>query len=491
MMRKIIKSLTDIPNKFQKILVVSIFIFAIFKLLLITTTSPIFGYANNFDFHRQSSCVGLWLDVDKDRHSPRATPIIPNLINDGYINLNGCQLSIDTLIPQFFSLTTPLNGMVEIKNIGLIRVLILLSLTLLLLFRCNLNENQKLIAALFFGLIFCNLTNLLYFNTLYLESAVLIFLYLSGSSIIFYSSIAKINLKLFTFVLLNIYFLGLTKEQYLPLAIIFSLSLLFILLARGKFVLAFLALFIALLIPTTYYSLNDPDKEGVLQSISHTNNVNTYLGAVLPESTNQSKALKILGLPESCANAIGLDWYNPKFWQMDLPCQEVKGVSRTSLLLLFIKQPKTFFVPIFKITQKIYPLKSNLPFLENSTSQTSQRLSLLKFFSYSDWLEMLNEHIFLILILLEMGLFLILLPVVIVLIIKNKYVNLSLSSLFVGSLILNYSLISSVFGDGYTEPLKHSIGFFVGIVIATYGLLSTIYTWTKSKFLIKHANTRP
>jgi hypothetical protein len=72
-----------------------LFILTAIKLIFITTSTPMLGYANNFDFIRQSSCLGLWVYVD-GKQSRSASPWTPNAIYDGKIEPSQCQKSIDS-----------------------------------------------------------------------------------------------------------------------------------------------------------------------------------------------------------------------------------------------------------------------------------------------------------------------------------------------------------------------------------------------------------
>ena len=41
-------------------IVIILFFITVIKMLVVVFSNPILGYANNHDFLRQSSCVGLW-----------------------------------------------------------------------------------------------------------------------------------------------------------------------------------------------------------------------------------------------------------------------------------------------------------------------------------------------------------------------------------------------------------------------------------------------
>ena len=151
---------------------VGLLILAAIKLVFITTSTPMFGYANNFDFIGQSSCLGLWVYVD-DKQSRYASPWAPRAIYDGDLDPSLCQRSIDTWMVSGLLKFHQVGDQVSLKEIGFSRVVIL-GLLALLYFCCHLSLIQKLFASLLFFLMFFDISNLLYFNTLYLEASVLI-----------------------------------------------------------------------------------------------------------------------------------------------------------------------------------------------------------------------------------------------------------------------------------------------------------------------------
>lgn len=449
-----------------------IFIFAIIKLVAIISLEPFFGFANNYDFFRQSSCIGLWLNVSQNIHQPQANPVVPLLINDGYINLNNFQFSIDTVIPYLVTKIYTINQVIPIKIIGAIRVVCLIGFTSWLLWGCGLDNRARRYVALWFGLIFADFANILYFNTLYLEISVLMGLFLSTSCLIYLSLARKINSSLFLLTLVSIALLGLSKEQYLFLAIIFAIYLT-CLIATKEPKKIWAPLLIAVLIPTIYYYLNNPKKEGVLQLNNISNKVNTFLGAVLPEASDPFKALITLRLPESCISGIGLNWHSPDYWK-SLPCQEVAKVNRLRLLPLFIKQPTTLVNPPLKTIKYIYPFKSNLQFSTISNVEDSYLYRFLEAISISTLLTKAGKVFYFLTSLALMSIFFILLPVMLINLIRNKSISTTISACFIGSLIMNYTIFSTVYGDGYVEPFKHAIGFLVGYIFSASGCFTII-----------------
>lgn len=89
-----------------------------------------FGYANNFDFIRQSSCLGLWVYVD-GKQSRSASPWASYAIYDRDADPALCQKSIDTAAVSGLLKFHQVGDQVSLKEIGFSRVVILGLLSLI------------------------------------------------------------------------------------------------------------------------------------------------------------------------------------------------------------------------------------------------------------------------------------------------------------------------------------------------------------------------
>ena len=66
------------------------------------------------------------------------------------------------------------------------------------------------------------------------------------------------------------------------------------------------------------------------------------LGAVLPASPDPDSALKIIGLPLQCKNAIGLTWFENRVSEIKASCPQVFSFSRTGLVPLLGSAARDF-----------------------------------------------------------------------------------------------------------------------------------------------------
>jgi len=285
----------------------------------------------------------------------------------------------------------------------------------------------------------------------------------------------KPNKAIIILSIFSLVWLGLSKQQYMPLASIFSLALATIMFVRWRATTAtFIYVMISFLTPLSYNYFNNTDSD-VMKGINFANKTDTFLGAVLPEAKDQELALSILGLPKSCLSGIGKTWYSPGFRQ-NHTCPEIQQTSRARLLPLFILEPATFFVPMYKATRDTRPFHSRfLGYLEDADDVDSVKYKISKATSLSTLVAALPIKIYFFIALIAMisG------PVFIFLLIirckdnrgDDEFYRLVFGMIGLGGIVTLYAIASSVFGDGYADIQKHAVAFMIGISFQLGGIL--------------------
>lgn len=447
---------------------------------------PVFGYANNFDFLRQSACVGLWQYADdKPREEGNGKKVYGELINDGFKNSGWCQISSGTLITYLNSKVASENEIISISRIGITLVVIL---ALGAIYFLSLSVSALTITALFsiaFAGVFLDFKNLLFFNTLYLESTVTasIFFSIFFLMLLFYGkckNTKEVRTIFFGFIV-AVSFLGFSKEQYLPLGCSFLLIAFSVLMLKNFKKLAAICLVGLVLIPSSYYKVNKPNGT-LIDAIVACNKTNTFLGAVLPNAKDKIKALDSLGLPQSCNDAIGLNWYSPGL-QQNHPCPEVLKTSRVKLLNLFLEQPAAYFDVMNQGVQLLKPFGAKgLSFYEGDTNDISSRLSLYKSVSLSYLFKIFNDKLFL--IVNYAGSIIGIVFILTAVLRPSALVGRSpiLFAIGIGGLVNFYSIFSSVFGDGFVEVPRHAIGVLVAYSIYAAAIIVSCALFFKNKF---------
>lgn len=454
----------------------------IIKLLMVAGAGSLIAYANSFDFIRQSSCVGLWQHYgDRDKTSGHPHAPLNALVFDGDKKPEFCMRSIDNAFPYLAALPHSLGVRVDFREVGAWKALLVVAIAVLIAFG-TFAPGERLAMAVAFFLVFGDLANLLYINTLYLEFSVVLGTFV-GMLVITYVVCADRRPRglMLSLGMLAVIWLGCSKQQYMPLACVFSLMMAATLAWRWRSLApALVFVGVAVLVPVVYGMLNSASS-GFMQAINMANKTDTYLTAVLPAATDKNAALAQLGLPQSCAKGIGMSWYSPGL-QQNHPCPEVGEVSRLRLLKLFVRDPATFFGPLYKGVLEVWPLQSpDLGHLENRRRAGTLKYASLAASSLSVWIGGRGLYTYIGICCLSM-LCGVLWPIAWL---RSRRTveagagnaRLTLAMIGMGGIVSCYAIASSVFGDGYSEVEKHAVVFVVGIAFQLSGLVAATVVW--------------
>lgn len=443
----------------------------------ITLFDPVLAYANNADFIRQSSCVGLW-----HQHTgvlkTSAHPFYPSpaLIYDADVQLEHCVFSADNLFAHIVAFLHQPDTVVAYWQYAGVKLLIFGVFFLLAIY---LVRDTRLCAFLLFVLVFSNWSMLAYVNTMYVEFSVIcamLVVFILGTQWVVGSK--PHDYKILILLALSISWLGLSKLQWS----IFS-SLLCLIVALISFcrfrewqsALVFLSL--AVVLPLLFSMLNVAHL-GPETGAFKANKTNTFLMAVLPAAADQSAALALLGLPEHCSVGVGYSWYSPEL-AAGHPCPEIFNVKRIQLLSLFISQPTTLFTPVLRALDEIRPLYPDyLGVISPGNKAAALKFQFAKSIAASTWLMRLPEKLFNTLVVSLM----IITPVLWVFLLHSLRQSSQLAKElrgflflgFLGGLTCSYSILSSVFGDGYIEMQKHAVLFLPSLLAVLAALLSCL-----------------
>lgn len=459
------------PKIFQVFFVLALAAVA-WKVFFVVFGSSAMGYGNNWDFIRQSSCTGIWIQYEgKEKFDGNHESFVKSFVNDGERRKDLCLRSTGNSFVHLAALTTRLGSPLDIRYVSAIKILAIFAMAIFLLKR-NLLPTRWLLSIAFL-LVFSDFYNLLYVNTLYLEFQVLMFAFFSVGVLLSINGYERFSgPRWWLLFMASIVALGLAKQQYMPLACFLAVlgaAVYHFQYRKWKFAASLIGL--ALLLPfiyTEYSNISAKNNSG----ISYANKTNTFMWTVLPEAQDKKQALEILNLPEQCEQAIGFNWYATEISIRDV-CPEIAHVSRAKLLPLFATDPGTFWRPFVKGMRELYPFHpENLGYQEKGTvvdaatlalaQQTSTSYALKRF---HDW----NPHSSL------WGFIAVFAAAPLLLLAALRCSRPAVSNALlcagIGGVMACYSILSSIFGDGYVEVEKHSVAFSTGMAFFFTGIL--------------------
>lgn len=429
------------------------------------------GYANNYDFVRHSSCIGLWSYIpNHPKTAGHAFSPSSQLLYDGDILKDSCINSSDNVSSYILSHFLSVGDITNIIKLSSIKIFFLLSLALLAI---SLSKSKIVPSVILFSIL-TEWIYLAYANTLYAEFSVI-----SAFTLIIICTYNLLHEKRnkyptlqITILIISIIWLGLSKQQWSYLTLLILCVASWLIYHRTLFKKSAVLFLCLSLVSISVFQLINKHSFKAENSINSANKINTFFHAVLPEAKNKSQALKTLGLPERCNADIGINWYHSEQNSLN-NCPEIQKVSRAKLLKLFSQDPATFTVPIIKFTKEMrlfYPDYLGLTIPDDANSLT--KAEIIKHFSFSNIISKIDSSAFFIIVLVLFigsvitGLFLLLLPK------KASLEPLSYIYLFtIGGLTVGYSIVSSVFGDGYIEAAKHSVLFLAGVYLQIISLI--------------------
>ncbi|WP_263143227.1 hypothetical protein [Pseudomonas sp. RIT-PI-AD] len=438
------------------------------KMCWVVLGEPVYGYANSYDYVRQSACFGLWQFVEGvPKYAGSYLSTSARLLYDGETLPATCLFSSDNLFPWFASAWHSPGDFLSWAWIAVPKVALLGMLAVLLLARMP--AVLRFWSALLFALVFGDMAYLGYVNTLYTDFSVISAGVLAVLAMVSrFAQPGRRDLPTQVILLLALVWLGLSKLQYVFLASFLACFYgMWLCSQRAKPVLVAALFGLALALPAGYLYLNQSSNQ-LLAGYRVANRVDTVFGAVLPAAPEPERALRILNLPPNCGALSGKTWYSFEGVQ-EKPCPEIMNATFPRLIRLFLEQPATFFHPLAEGLRQARPLYPT--YLANTQGRAGfveDDHRLVRQTSFTTHLASLPLALF-------RGLFLagcafglaaavaLFLPRRIESLPSRETLRGLLGLAALGGSLSLYALLSSVFGDGYIEVQKHTVLFGIGL----------------------------
>lgn len=449
-------------NKFFTIVAFCIFAITFVRMAVVVLAEPMIGFANNFDFARQSACVGLWENYG-DRPKLRGHPDapVPRLVFDGDRSAALCRPSVDNIFPYLAAHAHRKHEAVDLREVGAWKAVFAMTAFAVILLQ-SMPAYARAALAVTLGLTLGDMDTLSYANTLYLEYSVIVSGILALAAVSCLVGQAKpVSWGGSLVAAAALAWLALSKQQYGVFAVCLAGFATWVLIRKWKHAAQGAILIACSVAAAVVFAEINAGPAGSMNAADAANATDTFLGAVLPGAGKPQQALASLGLPQSCLSGIGETWYTPGL-QAHHPCPAALHLSRARLVPLFISQPTTFTIPVahaISLTQSAAATDPQR--FERRSDENAWLVQLLLAVSPSQILARLPPTAYRVAVAVAMAMSVVLTPALLMLSVKRVvgspvHAMYGMSMATLGSVAVAYTVLSTVFGDGYQDAHRHA-----------------------------------
>jgi len=422
---------------------------------------PLLGYANNWDFIKISSTLGVWADeqgVEPTAGHP-TTPVSHYRTHGErfrelrYLSSELIFVSVAIVVADVLSfLRAYPRHALDLRTVGAVKTLFVLAvggfLTLLFFQRA---PHLGVLSAIIFAAVICDPFNTLYFNTLYFDDSAVMFGCLATGLALFLIATEQPPGLLMGIFCVALVLAGLSKMQHagLPLAIALGYGAGRVRRLAGRenrrpgraLLLPLLTALLALGLGIVNNEL--PSMRGMVSAAAQ----DTWFGTVLPALKNPNAALTSLGVPERCAALVGKTSFSPEM--QSTPCPEIFRLSRFQMVGLLLKEPSA----MWRIAERAIPLTRPFIFFYGQVEGRSFghiEDEGLRFASLGRWFGNVPTPFYVALFVLSLlgGL------VSLVLLLRGDTLYATALSVLLNAVITS-TLLACLLGDGYADLCRH------------------------------------
>jgi hypothetical protein len=325
-----------------RVLALGLVVFGLLRIASLVLAEPVVGFANQYDMHRSSACLGLWPDAVL---IGMATPAAPQPhYRRSAARPAECYPSSQVAVAWLgmqagqFSGTTGEDAAARISLhwIGVAGLLCWMLAALLIAWMFWSQPLLLLGHGVCSALLIADPFNTLYLNTLYTEFPAVLAAY--GAVAVIVSLWVQVTAPAWRLLalVLCLLILGASRVQHLALPIMLSVFALLALMRhpewRRRSALVLLAC-------CTLIVLAQVSQQRRFAPIARANIADTVLGAAMP-AADPERLTQALGLPAGCAEHAYATWYRQHGVDVFAECPQLAEVSRLRLLVLSLRDPE-------------------------------------------------------------------------------------------------------------------------------------------------------
>jgi hypothetical protein len=333
------------------------FLFAVgvARLCFVVAHDPVFGYANQYDALRTSSCVGIWPVLPDAKHlEAHATAPIEHY-RQGETITRECFWSTDVVlaksaweIASLFKRFGADTQAISIRLIAALKAIILVSCSFLAL-RSIAADWLRVAYAASFAFVLADPISTLYLTSLYTEGGALLgfWIMFSGFAVLVSQSVVHATLERprgLTLIYFGALCLGCSR---VPHAVFPALVLAFVqMLGRqclGSRVREFAVVMCTISAVSVAVAFTNYQHIPIMQKV---NRWDALFGTFIPAHPEPIKALAALQLPEACKSLEGTNWYFRRGRDADNQCPEAFALTTPKLVYHWLTTPSTLITTV-------------------------------------------------------------------------------------------------------------------------------------------------
>ena len=442
---------------------------------------PLVGYANQYDMHRTSACLGLF--PADEAATKTGTPEAPISLFAMGSRTDGCYQSAEVAIAATAVAIARATGRdtthFRLQWVGYVKLALLFLTAFAFAWLLRDHPAGSAVHGLIVLLVLSDPVVTLWMNTLYTEFATIWSLYLVIGAASVIAVYDRMSLLGWLMLAVGLVVLAVAREQFAllgPAMVLAAWPWLWHSSTRltvTVFVISLAMAFVGL------YVLPRP------QAIAMANRADTYLNLVLPASSSATRGLAILGLPDKCEPLIGASWYRQRGESIDKACPEVFRLSSFAFLKFASDEP----MALARASARALPSAQGVAptYLGVLESQRGKSIDDLPWWAFSPLRAldaMLPSAVF---VALTLATFMLAPAGLVALVVLRRWRGDPLAPLLLAMLLGGtaiYAFATSIVGDGVNELARHylpgSLAMYVALVAALGGLGVLAMRWKEA-----------
>jgi len=448
---------------------------------IVVLQEPMVGYANQYDMHRTSACIGLFpADEAAAKEGTPEAPISRYALGsrtDGCYQ--GSEVAIAATAVAIARATGADSSRFRLQWVGCVKLALLFASAFAIAWLLRDHPAASAVHGLVVLLVLADPVVTLWMNTLYTEFATIWSLYLvmgAASALALYD---RQSFFAWALLFLGLVTLAFSREQFALLGPAMVLAA-WPWLWHSSRQLTVAAIVVTLIASfASLFVLPRP------MNVAKANRTDTYLHLLLPASSSATRGLATLGLPDTCEPLVGASWYRQRGESVEKACPQVYGLSSFSFLRVASDEPEALARAAARALPSVQGVAPT--YLGVMAAQRGKGIDDLPWWAFSPIHvldSMLPASVF---VALTLATFALAPAGLITLIVLRRWRGDPLAPLLLAMLLGGtaiYAFLTTMLGDGMNEAARHyipgSLSTYAALVLAIGGVATVGMRWKET-----------